>query len=246
MATSWIELRTRAEDFLQLEWRSDFELIVAALGWWFVGSPAQEGGGVAEAVPLHVVVLHFAHAFDAEGLPGQVFARAPAALAAGHARHLLTGVRGPLAPGVILHRILAERCQLRRELLSALHRERRGHTDVMQAAAVVEEAQQQRADANALAVLVPAEPRHHAVRRPRVFDLEHRPLAGLVKAGLGFRDDAVEAGALEALQPVGGDRAIVRHRREVDRWFHLSERFLEEAPASCERFASQVATRERE
>src|SRR5688572_23577751 len=40
----------------QLFRRHDFELGVVAAGWGFVGAPAAELGGVAEAGALHVVV----------------------------------------------------------------------------------------------------------------------------------------------------------------------------------------------
>ena len=83
-------IRRRAEDLRELVRRRDRELVVGAAGRCPVGAPAQEDGGVTEAVALHVVVFDLAHAFDAERLPRQILARAPSALAAGHAR-------GPLA-----------------------------------------------------------------------------------------------------------------------------------------------------
>ena len=64
----------------------DLELIVAAVARRLVGTPAQEDRRVAEAIALHVVVLHLAHALDPQRLPRQILAGAPAALAARHAR----------------------------------------------------------------------------------------------------------------------------------------------------------------
>src|SRR4029453_12393968 len=81
-------LRPRAEDPLELVRSRDLELIVAAVGGCLVRTPAQERGRVAEPRALHVVVLHLADALDAERLPRQILAGAPAALAAGHPRHL--------------------------------------------------------------------------------------------------------------------------------------------------------------
>ena len=87
---------------------------------------------------------------------------------------------------------------------------------MMQHALVVEQPEQQRAD-DIRRLLVPAESGDHAIGGARVLDLEHRALAGLIRRVFRFRDHAVEARAFEALQPFGGDRAIARHRREVDR-----------------------------
>ena len=72
---------------------------------------------------------------------------------------------------------------------------------MVERAFVVVEAEQQRAD-DAFAVLVPPESGHHAVGGPRVLDLEHRPLAGLVGGIVRLRDHPVETRALETLQPV--------------------------------------------
>ena len=89
----WAELirRSGTEDRGKLESRNDLELIVATVVRWLVVAPAQERGGVAKPVALHVVVLHFADPLDAHRLPRQVLARAPTALAAWHAlRHGLS------------------------------------------------------------------------------------------------------------------------------------------------------------
>src|SRR5215831_13721209 len=75
----------RREDRAELGRRSDLQLVVAAILGPPVRSPAQERRRVTEAVALQVVVLDLAHALDAQGLPGEVLACAPAALSAGHA-----------------------------------------------------------------------------------------------------------------------------------------------------------------
>src|SRR5512134_4003999 len=77
-------LRARRENPGQLERRRDFELVVAAVLRRLVRPPAQEDGGMAEAVALHMVVFHFADALGPQRFPGQVLAAAPAALPAGH------------------------------------------------------------------------------------------------------------------------------------------------------------------
>ena len=79
-------------------------------------------------------------------------------------------------------------------------------------------------------VLVPAEAGDDAVRGALVLDLEHRPLARLVARVELLGHDAVEAGALEPVEPVGGQPAIGRRRREVDRRSGLAEHRLEPRP----------------
>ena len=54
---------------------------------------------MTEAVALHVIVFHFAHALDAQRLPRQVLAGTPAALPAGHPRVTRHCIR-PFAPGM--------------------------------------------------------------------------------------------------------------------------------------------------
>src|SRR5688572_24710727 len=75
----------RPENRGKFESRSDLELIVAAVLRRLVVAPAHERRGVAEAVALHVVVLHFAHPFDAQRLPREILAGAPPAMPARHA-----------------------------------------------------------------------------------------------------------------------------------------------------------------
>ena len=78
----------RAEHLLELVRGRDLELVVAAVDRPFVGTPTLEDGRVTESRALHVIVFHLADALDAKRLPREIFARAPTALAARHARHL--------------------------------------------------------------------------------------------------------------------------------------------------------------
>src|SRR5206468_11303571 len=133
------------EDALQLVRRRDLELIVPAVGGLPVGTPALKDRGVPEPRPLHVVVFDLADALDPQRFPREVLARAPPALAAGHAGHLRAIEFGPLPPGMILERALPERRELFDELPAHRHRERRGHADVMERAFRVVESQKQRA-----------------------------------------------------------------------------------------------------
>src|SRR5438093_11967744 len=76
---------TDSENLGELGGGRDVELVVTAVRRPLVGTPAHEGGGVSEAIALEVVVLDLAHALDAQRLPGEILARAPAALGARHA-----------------------------------------------------------------------------------------------------------------------------------------------------------------
>src|SRR5688572_20664853 len=110
IARAWKESSTtrgngsaRTEHLCQLVRRRDLELVVAALGRTLVGAPAQERGGVAEAIAQQVVVLHLADALDAQRLPRQVLSGAPAAVSAGHPLSSAFRLR-PLTPRVRGHR----------------------------------------------------------------------------------------------------------------------------------------------
>ena len=170
---------------------------------------------MAEAVALQVIVLHLAHALDAHRFPREVLAGAPAALAAGHARRVLAGAR-PVAPRMRPQRVLAQRFQLGREAAPHVGGEGGRDADVVQRAVGVEEPEQQRADERALALLVPAEAGDDAVGGAHVLHLDHGALAGLIGAAGRLGDDAVEAGALEAVEPVERHGAVAAARRQVD------------------------------
>src|SRR6185295_12457997 len=125
--------RDEPENLGELGRRRDLELVVAAVRRPLVGTPAREDGGVPEPIALEVVVLDLAHALDAQRLPGEILARAPPALAAGHADRALDRF-GPVPPGMRAERALAQWLQLPRETAPGLHRERRGHAHVVQLA----------------------------------------------------------------------------------------------------------------
>src|ERR1051326_695911 len=98
--------------------------------------------------------------------------------------------------------MLSQGRELMRELAALRHRERRGDADVMQMPAVVVEAEEQRADQFVFAVLVPAESGDDAVRRAGVLDLDHRALPRLVMAVSGLRNDAIQSGAFDVIEPL--------------------------------------------
>ena len=122
-------------------------------------------------------------------LPAHVLVRVPAVAGARHAPlgpalgldRLRVRPLGPLPPGVVLQRVLPVRLELVDQLRAPGRVEARRDADVVQVAAVVVEAEQQRPDA--LAVLVPPEPGDHDVRGAQVLHLEPAPLAFLVRAG---------------------------------------------------------------
>src|SRR5207249_6675678 len=206
--------RRTPEDLGQLGGRGELELIVTAVGGALVRPPPHEDRRVAEAVPLQVVVLHLAYALDPQGLPREVLALARPALASRHSPRPFERA-GPLPPGMTGERVRAQRGELLRQPPPRLRGERRGHADVVQRAQGVVEAEQKRADELARTVLVPAEAAHHAVRGAGMLDLDHRALARLVGRGLVLGDDAVEPGALEAVEPLLRDHAVAAAGREV-------------------------------
>ena len=117
-----------------------------------------------------------------------------------------------MLPRMIVERVLA----IGRENATSSRRfacgEARADADVMERARVVVEAEQQRADRGRLAALVPAEAGDDAVAVALVLHLEHHALVRLVGADVRLGHHAVEPGAFEALEPVGGDGAVAWSR----------------------------------
>jgi hypothetical protein len=101
------------------------------------------------------------------------------------------------------------------QLGSELGRERRAHADAVQLTVVVVEPEQHRA--HAVAALVHPVAGDHAVGRALVLDLELHALVGLVDPLGILGDHPVEAGALEADEPVTGQVAVGREWGQVDR-----------------------------
>ena len=117
---------------------------------------------------------------------------------------------------------------------------------MVELADIVVEPEQERADVRARPVLVPPEARDHAVGRALVLDLDHRPLARQVRPLEPLRDDAIEARALEAVEPVEGEGPVGRGRGQVDRGRRSRERRLEPAPSLRLRRPAEVLVVERE
>ena len=110
---------------------------------------------------------------------------------------------------------------------------------MVQRALRVVEAEQQRAHERARPLLVPAEAGDHAVRGARVLHLHHRALARLVRRALVLGHHAVEPGALEAVEPLGRDRALAAAGREVDAAAGARQRSLQPLPALGLRHATR-------
>src|SRR5205823_4107635 len=105
---------------------------------------------------------------------------------------------------------------------------------------VIVKAEQERAH-GIRAALVPAEARYHAVGGARVLYLDHGALAWLVSKPGGLGDDAVEACALEVLEPVLGLVALAGHRRDIHGRLAAAEQPLERRAARALRLAHEVA-----
>ena len=87
---------------------------------------------------------------------------------------------------------------------------------------------------------MPAEAGDHAVGGALVLDLDHGPLVLAVGAVEALGDDAVQAGAFEAVEPIGGHVPIARRGSQLHRRRRCAERLLQLCPARAERFAAQV------
>jgi hypothetical protein len=93
---------------------------------------------------------------------------------------------------------------------------------------------------------VPAEAGDDAVRRPVVLDLEHGPLVGLVRPVERLGHDPVEAGALEALEPLAGDVHVGRGPGDVHRRVGVRQGLEEALAPLAEGAAHQVLVAEGE
>ena len=164
---------------------------------------------MAEAIALHVVVLHLAHALDPQRLPRQILAGAPAALAAGHAARSPAHRRRPTrATDDRRARRSRSGASSSTSSCARRHRERRGHADVMQPPAIVVQPEQQRADARPCPLLCQRKPAttQSAVRACLILIIARLP--GWYGAVCRLGDDAVEPGAFEPREPLG------RHARD--------------------------------
>src|SRR5207248_8866989 len=102
--------------------------------------------------------------------------------------------------------------QLRLELAANRRREAGAVADEVEPAVRVVEPEQKRRDP-ALGLVAPAEADDHAVGRPVRLHLDDAVArAGEVRQTAPLGDDTVEAGRLEALQPVAGLRQIAGDR----------------------------------
>src|SRR5688500_3176335 len=112
---------------------------------------------------------------------------------------------------------------------------------MMERALVVEQPEQQRADAVLVTLLVPAKARHDTIAVALVLDLEHHALVRLVGHGPRLRDDAVEPGAFEACKPICCDRNVWRGRRQIQGRLGTSQQLRQALPPPLERQGTQVA-----
>ena len=104
---------------------------------------------VTEAAALHVLVGDFDHQFGPQRFPGQVFALAPAALAARHAMAgfaVCSSCSAQRLPRMTGKRIFAIRREKFDKLATLLLGEARADADVLKRARIVEEPEKQRTD----------------------------------------------------------------------------------------------------
>ena len=142
---------------------------------------------------------------------------------------------------MIGERVLAIGRQEGGQFLALLAGEAGAHADVLQVAGIIEEPEEERPHVRARAVLVPAEASHHAVAIPLVLHLEHDALVGLVPDRDRFGHDAIEAGAFEAAEPIGGDVRLAGRRSEVNGRGGVGEQFLQAAAAILKGLVAEIA-----
>ena len=101
---------------------------------------------------------------------------------------------------------------------------------MLQHASIVIQAEQQRPD-DVVSALVPTEAGNDAVRSASMLHLDQHALARLIRNLRRLRNHAIQAGALEVLEPLRGDTAISRHRRDVNGRLNVAETLLEQSSA---------------
>src|SRR5580704_12970159 len=211
--------RENCGEFLR---RNYLKLGIRAIGWLFVGPPAAEVRHVTKAASLHMFVSDFHNQLGPQGFPRQVFALAPAALAARHAMAGFTacGFRaGPTLPRVINERILSIGIEEFCQLTPFLRSETCANTNVLQRTGIIKEAKQQRANQGAIAFFIPAKSRHDTVAVALVFYFQHGAFVRLVDSRRELGHDTVQAGTFEATKPIRRDFTVGGCRCEMDRWW---------------------------
>src|ERR1700752_1412760 len=145
-----------AEDLFDLVRCDDFELLVGAVGGFFVGAPAAELGGVTKTIALHVFVSYLRDQLRPQRFPRQILPRTPPALRARNSPSAIHLTHGPRFPRMLFQSVLAIRLEKLNQFDPLLVLKTRAHDDVMQKPLVVKQTQQQRTNARAFAFLVPA------------------------------------------------------------------------------------------
>ena len=186
------------EDLIELERHRRRDLVEGAVARRLVRPPAPKRRGVAEALALQVVERHLADQLWTQRAPSPCRGRSSSGSgrpACGPARSRRR--RRPSRYG-------CERVRPSALLLGRL--EARRVADVVQHAVVVVQPEQQRADGLALLARFQRKPptTQSTVRRCLIFSIARTP--GWYAPSRALGDDAVEPGALEALEPVRAPR----------------------------------------
>src|SRR5712675_2461597 len=218
------------EDLRELLRRYDLELIEGAVARTLVIPPPAELRRVSKATPLHVVVRDFDDELRTQRLPRQILSRAPPTLRAGPAMRLAIRVRlrlRPIPPRMSVERVLAIWSEKLHQLQTLRVGKARADADVLEVSALVVQPEQQGTEFGFLTGLVPAEAGDDAVAITLVFHFQHDTLVRLIGPIVAFRDYAVEPGALETPEPIGGRSSVTRCWRNVKWRLHAREHRLE-------------------
>ena len=110
--------------------------------------------------------------------------------------------------------------------------------DVVHAALLVEEPEQQRSERRSIVGFAPSD--HDAISRALVLDLHPESLARDVSPGPRLGDHAVEPCSLESLKPALGGGVVSRVGRQEDRLLDPLEQALEPLAPLTKRQLAQV------
>src|SRR5277367_3384668 len=87
---------------------------------------------------------------------------------------------------------------------------------MLERASAVEQAEQERADGAAIALLMPSKAGDNTVTIALMLDFEHHALVGFVGPSSGFGHYAIKAGAFKTPKPIGGPTSIDGCRRHMN------------------------------
>src|SRR5277367_3175647 len=111
---------------------------------------------------------------------------------------------------------------------------------MLERASAVEQAEQERADGAAIALLMPSKAGDNTVTIALMLDFEHHALVGFVGPSSGFGHYAIKAGAFKTPKPIGGPTCIDGCRRHMNGGSGGGEQRFENTAATFEGLSAQI------